>query len=128
VESFRPGFNIHFIQARKAAESPWGWRDGVVRAYADRVVVIDYLEEHGWIELWHHRQIALRPGDPVRVHERFHVLDICGVWVSYGRRQGGLGAVPKPTHPQLWAREAPAVITDLAAGRAHVDSASEPLE
>ena len=117
MPNYNNGFDIHFIQAKLAGHRPWGWRDGVVTTYAAGVATIDYLSEPGNIELWHSRDLGLATGSAVRVHEGVHVLDTGRGWWSVEVRAGGLGAVPEPDHPELWAAERQVVVTEVATGR-----------
>ncbi|MET1058592.1 MAG: hypothetical protein ABWX84_03290 [Nocardioides sp.] len=117
MQNYRPGFDIHHIQAGLAARQPWGWRSGVVATYADGVAAIDYVSEAGTVEVWHTRDLGLAPGSVVRVHEGVHVLDTGQSWWSVDVRAGGLGAVPEPAHPELWAAESQVVVTEVATGR-----------
>lgn len=116
MTSYHPGHHMHPIQARLAGESPWGWRAGLVRSYRELVAVIDYVDEDGSITLWHATDLGLVPGTPVRVHESYHVLEVGLAWLSYERRDGGLGSVPEPAHPDLWAPERSTPITAVATG------------
>lgn len=112
---YRPGHAMHHIQARLIGETPWGWREGVVRAHADGVFTIDYLEG-GAIEVWHGQQPGVPAGTPVRVHERFRALEVGGTWVNVDIRGGGLGPVPEPAMPELWRAEQTIGITSVADG------------
>jgi len=125
MQSYRPGHHIHWIQANRAGRRPWGWRAGVVRSYDDLAAVIDYVGEAGSITVWHFRDLVLTPGTPVRIHEELQVLEVGRAWFSYELRDGGLGAVPEPKHPDLWAPEADLPITDLAAGIAYPSTCPE---
>jgi len=119
MQSYHPGFDIHWIQANRAGKTPWGWRSGVVRSYDELVAVIDYVEEPASITIWHSHDLFLTPGTPVRVHEQYHVLEAGRTWFSYDQRGGGLGAVPEPEHPELWQAEVAIPITDIGAGIAY---------
>ena len=117
MHDYAHGFDMHVIQAGLAARRPWGWRDGLVTSYAEGVAVVDYVSEPGTIEVWHSRDLSLAPGSAVRVHEGVHVLDTGGGWWNVLVRAGGLGAVPEPEHPELWAGEEQVVVTEVATGR-----------
>jgi len=63
---------------------------------------IEYTFAAGTVRCWHHHDLSaeVRVGDPVRVHEQYHLLDgpmgiVCVLC------DGGLGAVPDPEHPDL---------------------------
>ena len=111
------GFDIHPIQAKLAARDAWGWRNGLVTTYAEGVATIDYVSDPGTIEVWNPRDLGLAPGSAVRVHEGVHVLDTGRGWWNVEVRAGGLGAVPEPEHPELWAAEQQVVVTEVATGR-----------
>ena len=122
--NYRPGHSLHFIHADKIANSPWGWRPGVVHTYVKRIATIVYLEE-GSIEVWQASQLPISPGTPVRVHERYYALDVGGVWFNVKVVGGGLGHVPTPDLPELWRPEVPIVVTDFSTGRGHAASPDE---
>lgn len=126
MQSYRPGHDLHVIHAKRIAKSPWGWRPGTVTAYVDGLVTVDYVFEDGTIELWHSRPVPVEPGTPVRVHERYYALEVAGAWFNVEVRRGGLGAVPDPDEPDLWAREVPIVVVDLARGVGLTGPAIEP--
>lgn len=114
--SYRPGHAMHPIHARLLGEQPWGWRDGIVRASGEGTHVIDYLAESGEITVRSTLLAQIAAGSPVRVHERLHALAHGSTWYSVQRDSGGLGPVPEPEHPELWAAEAVPGIVDLARG------------
>jgi hypothetical protein len=114
---YRPGHHLHFIQAKLTARTPWNWRPGVVREYANHEVTIDYTIEDGFVVLWHNTYLAVTRGTPVRVHEQHRILEIAGAWFNRAQHSQGLGAVPDPEHPELWAAEVPVVVTDIATVR-----------
>ena len=117
-QRYSAGHVVHFIQARLAGESPWGWRDGVVTSISHRHLRIEYTFAAGTVRCWHHHDLSaeLQVGDPVRVHEQYHLLDgpmgiVCVLC------DGGLGAVPDPEHPDLSNHERDAIIVNVATGR-----------
>lgn len=114
---YGPGHAIHWIQAGLAGRSPWGWRDGVVKAWDGELLRIRYVVEDHAITVWHHVKLSgeLPIGTPVRVHEAFHVLATASGWYCV-EITGGLGPVPEPEQPELWAHEAVPGIVDLATG------------
>ena len=114
--SYRPGHAMHPIHARLLGEQPWGWRDGIVRESGEGTHVIDYLAGSGEITVWSAFLPQVPPGSPVRVHARLHALTLGPTWFSVRREAGGLGPVPEPEHPELWAPEAAPGIVDLARG------------
>ena len=117
MHNYTYGFDIHPIQAKLAARHTWGWRNALVTTYAEGVATIDYVAAPGSIELWHSSDLGLAPGSAVRVHEGLHVLDTGRGWWNVEVRAGGLGAVPVPEHPELWAAEQQVVVTEVATGR-----------
>lgn len=50
------------------------------------------------------------------MHEQYHVLGGPFVWVNVVLT-GGLGRVPEPAEPRLWAAQVVAPVVDLATGR-----------
>jgi hypothetical protein len=119
MTSYRPGHDVHWIQANRASKRPWGWRDGVVRSYDDLVAVIDYVDTSGSITIWHVGDLELTPGTPLRVHEELHVVEVGRAWFNYELREGGLGTKPEPELVELWLPEVEIPITDLASGIAY---------
>lgn len=111
------GHDVHIIPARLAAESPWGWRDGLVVEVRGSEVTVDYLRDEGSPVLWHHRPLGryVANGDPVRVHEKYHLLSAADQWYSVVVSDG-LGPVVEPELPELWVSERSAVVVDLAGG------------
>ena len=116
---YSPGHNTHWIHARHVGESPWGWRDGVVSAIDGQSLTVRYLEADADVRVWHHDALheEIAVGDPVRVHEGFHVLGGPFGWLNV-IVHGGLGAVPKPAEPRLWAPQMTGGVQDLSTGRA----------
>ncbi|WP_433803402.1 hypothetical protein [Actinomycetospora sp. CA-084318] len=115
--SFADAHRVHHIRARRAGESPWGWRDAVVESVTGGRVVVRYVEPGVDVTLTHHREAWVSPGDPVRVHEEFRLLDVRGSWLGVAV-DGGLGAVPVPDHADLWTAESVPGIADLTRGEA----------
>lgn len=115
--SYHPGHDVHFIQARKAGESPWGWRDATVVAVDGHQAVLAYLVGNVELTVWHHRSLAgrLSPGAPVRLHEEYFLLGTPSGWWSVAV-VGGVGSVPAPADPALWSAQTSPGIVDLAAG------------
>jgi hypothetical protein len=116
--SFHGGHQVHPIQARKVGETPWGWRDAIVTAVDGLVVQVAYLgHDDARPVVWHHRSLAevLAPGDPVRLHEQYFVLGCPAGWFSV-YVEGGLGPVPTPQAPELWAGQTSAGIVDVGTG------------
>lgn len=116
--SYWSGHNTHWIHANHVGRTPWGWRDGVV-ASADPKgwVHVEYVAAQATVSGWHHRDLSelLPPGTLVRVHERYHVLGGPFGWLNLVVR-GGLGPVPDPGEPALWAEEMRVGIENLATG------------
>jgi hypothetical protein len=120
LPEFAPGHLMHPIQARLLAETPWGWRPAVVshvdglRARASYV-----LDGAGVVAFWHEQRIHmewLEVGLPVRVHEQHHALEVDDAWLNI-RVDSGIGPVPAPEHPELWAGEAYGVVLNAATGQ-----------
>lgn len=118
-QHYAPGHNTHWIHAKHVGRSPWGWRDGVVSSLDGHWLEISYLGEGGEIRVWHHDPLGgeVTPGDPVRVHEGLHVLGGPFGWLNV-ITEGGLGAVPEPAEPALWAGQVTSGVQDLSTGRA----------
>lgn len=117
---YAPGHNTHWIHAKHVGRSPWGWRDGVVDSIDGHWLTISYLgDEDGEIRVWHHEALGdeVAAGDPVRVHERLHVLGGPFGWLNV-ITEGGLGGVPEPAEPALWADQITSGVQDLSTGRA----------
>lgn len=115
--SYRAGHNVHFIQARKVGQSPWGWRDAVVTGINEIEIGLAYVTQDAEPVLWHHRSLAehISIGAPVRLHEQYFVLGTPTGWFSVVVRDG-LGPVPEPPEISLWATEVTPGIVDLATG------------
>jgi hypothetical protein len=128
--SYGAGHQVHFIQARLVGESPWGWRDAVVSSLDKHFARLAYLEDDATPIVWHHKSLKRRisVGDPVRLHERYHVLGCPAGWFSVVIA-GGLGAVPEPMDKTVWAPEFTIPVVDLATGIAlpldHVEGRGE---
>ncbi|WP_148616533.1 hypothetical protein [Nocardioides rubriscoriae] len=116
--SYRAGHQIHFIHANHVGRTPWGWRDAVVTAITGLTVHLAYVDHDSALEVWHHQPLAdtLAVGDPVRLHEQYYVLDTPSGWHCVRVLDGGLGDVPTPEQPALWAPETTNPIVDLATG------------
>ena len=113
------GHEMHWIHGMRIAERPWGWRDGGVRRVeADGWIDVRYLHEVGGARSWHHRDLTrqLPSGTPVQVHEQYQALaGPAGLLTA--AVAAGLGPVPEPAEPQLWAVEATVVVHDNATGQ-----------
>jgi hypothetical protein len=118
-QRYHPGHNTHWIHAKHVGRSPWGWRDGVVTALSGQHLTVRYLVEDAEVRLWHHEDLSgeVTVGAPVRVHERLHVLGGPFGWLNV-TVDGGLGAVPEPAEPALWADQVTSGVQDLSTGRA----------
>lgn len=116
--SYGSGHQMHFIHAKQVGLRPWGWRDGVVTGREGEWIGIGYVGEAGGVRVWHHRDLAaeIRLGDPVRVHEELHAVAGPFGWLNVAF-VGGLGPVPEPAAPELWASETSPGIVDAATGR-----------
>ena len=117
-ELYWPGHNTHWIHAKHVGRTPWGWRDAVVAGLDGLLVSVRYLLEDHELQVWHHEDLSteLRLGDPVRVHEQYHVLGGAFGWVNVVVT-GGLGEVPEPAEPSAWAAETTGGVQDLGTGR-----------
>jgi hypothetical protein len=112
------GHALHQIQARHIGQSPWGWRDAVVVTVDGLYLELRYLAEDVEFTAWHHQELGLVPGDPVRVNQSAGAVlqgKFGGVNVAH---DSPVTAVPEPEHPELWAAESSAGVVDLATGRA----------
>ena len=117
---YHPGYDLHLLHAKRLGRTPWGWRAGTVSQVREDGVSVDYLLEAGRVQVWHHYALPVVVGTPVRVHEQYHGFDVDGAWLNV-LLTGGLGAVPEPVEPGIWADEAQAaVVVDLARGEAVV--------
>lgn len=118
-QHYAPGHNTHCIHAKHVGRSPWGWRDGLVALIDGHWLHISYVGDSGEVRVWHHEALGdeVAVGDPVRVHEGLHVLGGPFGWLNV-IAQGGLGAVPEPAEPALWADEVTRGVQDLSTGRA----------
>ena len=114
---YHPGYAMHHIQAGLTARTPWGWRPAVLTAVDGGHGTAEYFQEHGTVAFWHHKPLDVEPGTPVRVHEQFSVLEISDAWLNV-RIDAGVGAVPEPEDPSLWAAEVGGAITNAATGDA----------
>lgn len=117
--SYGPGHQVHFIQAGLVGETPWGWRDAVVRRMQSGWLHLSYLDTDVHPSLWHHTDLTdlLCPGAPVRLHEQYHLLGSPAGWFNVVLRNGA-GAVPEPPHLSLWHAEARVAVVDNQTGRA----------
>lgn len=116
--SYRPGHLMHLIHAGFVGRTPWGWRDAVVREIGpDNVAVLDHLDGSGAAEIWQHHDlsVAAPPGTPVRLHERYHAL-AAGRAVLSVLLLRGVGPVPEPALPELWAGEGEMIVVSGATG------------
>lgn len=118
--SYAPGHNMHAIHAKHVGLSPWGWRDAVIASLTpDGWIAINYVTEDGGALLWNHADLSrlVAPGSPVRVHEGLHALGGSFGWVNVFLASG-IGPVPEPEHPQLWAGQMSWGVTNLSTGLA----------
>lgn len=114
---YHPGYAMHPIQTSLTARSPWGWRPALVTAVDGGQGTAEYFDEEGGVNFWHHKPLDVEPGTPVRVHERYSVLEISDAWLSV-RIDSGIGAVPEPEDPSLWAAETGGAFTNVVTGDA----------
>jgi len=117
--SFAPGHNMHWIQARLLGESPWGWRDAVVRSVHGGRAVAAYVHENGSVSASHHVALdtLVSVGDPIRVHEGYAALATAGGLLLSVELAEGLGDVPDPDVPELWSHDLTGGVVDLSTGR-----------
>ena len=118
-ELYVDGHCTHWIHAERVGGTPWGWRDAVVSGVDGGWITATYVESGCQVQLWHHADLAgeAAGGEPVRVHEQYHVLGGPFGWLNVVVR-GGLGAVPEPADPAVWAPLATGGVQDLSTGRA----------
>ena len=114
-QTYASGHDLHVIQAKLAGLSPRGWRDGVVTAVHGSDVTVQYVEVDHVLRFWHHRHLRLPTGQPVRVHERYHVAAGPFGWANVVVSNGP-GAVPDPQEPALWQPEQSIPIVELHTG------------
>jgi hypothetical protein len=114
--SYGPGHHLHVINAKFAGRTPWGWHDGVVTDIHDGDVVTRYVESGHRVRVWHHAPLpGLEVGVPVRVHEQYAVLGGAFGWAKVAV-DDGLGPVPEPEQPELWAAETSVAVVNLGTG------------
>ncbi|HSE09615.1 MAG TPA: hypothetical protein VLB29_13195 [Nocardioidaceae bacterium] len=115
MQMYSPGYAMHWIHARQLAIRPWGWRPAILTTVDGGSATAAYLTEDGTVTLWHHKPLVAEIGEPVRVHEEFHAVEIHDAWLNV-RIEDGIGAVPDPRDATLWAPEVPHVIVNAAIG------------
>jgi hypothetical protein len=112
------GHALHQIHARHIGQSPWGWRDALVVRVEGMFLTLRYLAADVEFTAWHHAELPLMPGDPVRVNQSHSAV----LQAKFGQvniaHDSPLSAVPEPEHPELWAAESSPGVVDLATGRA----------
>lgn len=116
--AYRPGHQMHVIQAGLIGGSPWGWRDGVVSATdSDGWIKVDFLNDPGGVTAWHHHDPSalLSAGTPVRVHEEFHALGVSSGWICLFITSG-IGPVPKPQDANVWRTQMTGGVIDVTTG------------
>ncbi len=77
--SYEPGHALHLIQTRLASATPSSWRDGVVLAASPATGLVTVVDLNGAVGDWFNAAgaaDAVAVGEPVAVHERYHVLSI----------------------------------------------------
>lgn len=125
-----PGHAIHWIQAKLVGKTPWGWRDGTVAAKDGKWITVAYLDG-GTARCWHHQDLGdeITVGMPVRLHEQFGVMTILSGMICVNCVEG-LGAVPEPADPALWAAQMSPGIVDLDRDRGIIghDGGSPPAD
>lgn len=98
-DRFDTGHLVHPVHERMLGNRPWGWRSGVVdsaRSHDGGIeVVVEYVTGEGACRVWHHVDLLLDRGLPVRVHEQYHALDVGGVPLNV-RLLSGVGPVAEP--------------------------------
>lgn len=78
--SFAPGHAVHLIQARLAASTPAEWVDATVSAHGDDGTLVLHTLDGVRIEVWNGAGAgaAVRVGEPVALHARYHALSVAG--------------------------------------------------
>lgn len=74
-----PGHALPLIQQRVSAATPSKWRDAIVTAVTGTGwIALTALEDHARIWVWNHADLgsAAGIGDPVALHDVYHVLAI----------------------------------------------------
>ena len=118
-QSYSAGHNVHFIHAKHIARTPWQWRDALVTEVNGDTVAVAYVESGHELSLWHHRPLGdvLSVGSPVRLHEKYYVIGGPFGWISVVI-SNGLGTLPEPDSPELFAADVVVPVVDLHTGRA----------
>jgi hypothetical protein len=118
MQNFNPGYLMHPSHGRMLATTPWGWRPALIVEVSEHTAVAEYVQDEGRVRLWHHTSLTSYCviGEPVRVHEGHHGLEIEDFWLNV-RIDAGIGAVPDPADPELWAAEQYGVIINAANGQ-----------
>src|SRR5689334_16191718 len=78
--SFAPGHAVHLIQARLASAAATDWLDATVSGRSDDGTITLHTLDGEAIELWNGAgaAAAVRTGDPVALHTRYHALSASG--------------------------------------------------
>jgi hypothetical protein len=79
------GHALSFLQQRVASATATKWRDAVVSlVLPDGWVQLTTIDDRGTVWVWHHADLtgALHPGEPVALHEVYHVLALGRSWLN----------------------------------------------
>lgn len=120
-KSYAPGHRLHAIHARLIGETPWAWRDAVVRSIdADNIAVLKYDADGGTRRVWHHHDLSIMcpPGSRVKLREFRHALAFAGVVLNVDVI-GGAGPGAAPEHSSHVS--GPVIVTDLTTGQGVTD-------
>jgi hypothetical protein len=79
------GHALSFLQQRVASATPTKWRDAVVSiVLPDGWVQLTTIDDQETVWVWHHSDVtgAVHPGEPVALHEVYHVLALGRSWLN----------------------------------------------
>lgn len=86
-DSFDPGHAVHLIHARLVSATPTLWADAIVTDARpdDGVIELALLASGALVRVWNAAGAAasVRVGEPVAVHERYHVLAVGSARFNY---------------------------------------------
>ncbi|MGW9113596.1 hypothetical protein [Microbacterium sp. NPDC055683] len=79
------GHDMHMLQRRLASATPSRWVDAIAgHADADGWLDLAGLDGVVLTRVWHHEHLGglVRPGEPVALHEGYHVLALASGWLN----------------------------------------------
>lgn len=86
-----PGHDMHLLQRRIVAATPSRWIDAIAVAVdADGWLELRDLQGRALTRVWHHAPLAsiVAPGEPVALHDGYHVLSAAGRWLNVRDERG----------------------------------------